>query len=197
MIGGRVLALDLSVANTGVARAVIGVTTAVSANTWTPGKLRGHERRRWLMRQLVDTVTTFRPDIVVIEWLPRGAGGKASMGALMDLAGLHTLVEYYLTSRVPVVYVHPTGIKTYALGKGSGAGTDKDAVLLAVERRYGDLVQIVGNDQADALTLLAMALHYYGSPLASVPVANTRRLNVVCDLEGNSIDWPVLSVEAS
>jgi crossover junction endodeoxyribonuclease RuvC len=85
--------------------------------------------------------------------------------------------------KIPCVVVSPSQLKTYALGKGSGKGTDKDWVLAAVVRRYLE-VAIAGNDEADALVLAAMAADHYGHPVVTVPETHRRALATV--------SWPDL-----
>lgn len=170
-----VLGLDLSLQATGVCLAGHG---RIQVSTITTGTSSGHSRRRTILNTIAGLVTGNRPDLVVIEDLPAHAG-KASATSIVALAELHGIVKFWLHPRVPYTLVNVVHAKQYALGKGSGAGTSKDQVLLAVERRYGSLIQIFTNDEADALVLAAMALHNYGQPLAPVPVTHTAGMRKV------------------
>jgi Holliday junction resolvasome RuvABC endonuclease subunit len=163
-----VLGLDLSLQATGVCLAGNG---QIQVSTITTGTSSGHNRRRTILNTIAGLVTSREPDLVVIENLPPHTG-KAGATTLIALAELHGIVKFWLEPRVPYTLVHVAHLKQYALGKGSGPGTSKDQVLLAVERRYGGLVQIFTNDEADALVLAAMALHSYGQPLAPVPATH-------------------------
>lgn len=179
----RVAALDLSLTGTGIA---YYDSRGIDVSTVDTSRLAGHRR----LNEILVAVAALRYcNVVVIEDVFRGLKGDASI----KLAGLHYLVRHWLwLSRIPYVLVTNAHLKLYAVGKGSGPGTDKDAVLLAVERRYGQLVTIADNNQADAFVLLAMALDHYGHPLAAVPATHRAALSKVGDyLDG----WPVLDAE--
>ena len=55
-------------------------------------------------------------------------------------------------------------LKAYATGKGNSR---KAAVLDAAQKRYGAILP--NDNEADALVLRAMGLHWLGQPLAEVP----------------------------
>lgn len=99
----------------------------------------------------------------------------ASEGAgTWDRAGLWWLVTARLTGAgLNVVEVPPSNVKQYALGKGGGAGTGKDEVLAAVIRRYLPVVEVPGNNEADALLLAAMGARFTGSPIEPGPLPAT------------------------
>lgn len=178
----RVAGLDLSLTGTGIATYAGGHLTV---RTIDGRRLEGHKRLQTILTAVSGLL---HYDLVVIE-----DGFAANSGTTTRrLAELHGLVKHWLWLRnIPYVLVNPTGVKIYSLGKGSGKGTDKDAVILAVERRYGHLVTVSDNDQADALVLLALALEHYGQPLVTVPETHTRALAKV-------VGWPALEgVEAS
>lgn len=176
----RIGALDLSL--TGTALADYDAWSGVTVSTVDTTKLDGHRR----LHEILVAVAALRTcHLVVIEDVFRGLKGDASI----KLAGLHYLVRHWLWLQgIPYVLVTNAQLKLFAVGKGSGPGTDKDAVLLAVERRFGDQVKVANNNEADAFVLLAMALEYYGRPLADVPVTHRAALRKV---EG----WPVLNAE--
>lgn len=101
-------------------------------------------------------------DLVVVE----GPAYSRAEAGVWDRAGLWWLVIARLTGAgLNVVEADPTAVKTYALGKGGGAGTGKDEVLAAVIRRYIDVVQVPGNNEADALVLAAMGARFCGFPI--------------------------------
>lgn len=172
----RVAGLDLSLTGTAIATIAGG---DITLRTIDGRRLEGHKR---LQTILTAVSALLHYDLVVVE-----DGFVANSGTTTRrLAELHGLVKHWLWLRgIPYVLVNPTGVKTYALGKGSGSGTDKDAVILAVERRYGHLVTVGDNNQADALVLAAIALEHYGQPLAAVPETHKRALAKV-------VGWPAL-----
>jgi hypothetical protein len=63
--------------------------------------------------------------------------------------------------------IAPTCVKLYALGKGGGANTGKDAMVLAAERHLAHWCnrKIENNNEADALWLLAMLADLTQYPL--------------------------------
>lgn len=172
----RIAGLDLSLTGTGIATHAGGDLTT---RTIDGSRLTGHKR----LQTIMTAVGELRHyDLVVIEDVFQAGRGDTSI----RLAELHGLVKHWLWLRgIPYVLVHNTAVKTYALGKGSGAGTTKEAVVLAVERRYGGFVTVSDNNQADALVLLAMALERYGVPLVDVPPTHQRALSKVTG-------WPAL-----
>ena len=118
-------------------------------------------------------------DLVVVE-----GPSYASEGAgTWDRAGLWWLVVGRLTGAgLPVVEVPPSNVKMYALGKGNGASTGKDEVLAAVIRRYLPVVEVPGNNEADALVLAAMGARFTGAPIepgGDLPAANLRAMTTV------------------
>jgi len=176
----RILALDLSLTGTGIA--AIGADRRLRLSTVDGTRTDGHRRLQHIHATIAGTVLVVEPQLVVIEDIYQGLKGATAL----QLAGLHTLVRHWLWLRgVPYVLVNNTWLKQYALGKGSGPDTGKDAVLLAVERRYGLLAVVGDNNQADALVLLAMALDHYGHPLAPVAAKHRAALAKVRD-------WPAL-----
>lgn len=76
-----------------------------------------------------------------------------------QLAGLRAVLEYGLmVRRVPIAQLHNTKVKQYATGHGGASKT------MMVDTAKGELVDLgdpEDDNQADALWLLAMALHHY------------------------------------
>lgn len=178
-------ALDLSLTGTAVAHH--HPDGSITVETVDTSRLDGHRR---LAEILLHVAKLRYCRMVVIEDVFKGLKGDAAL----KLAGLSYLVRHWLwIVGVPYTLVTNAHLKQYATGKGSGAGSDKDAVVLAVERRYGGRVQIRNNNEADALTLLCMALDHYGMPLADVPAVNRAALVKVGEyLSG----WPVIDPES-
>lgn len=173
----RVAALDLSLASTGIACThdskgqprLFARTVAPPRSPSKPTSM-DHARVHKVFTAVRNTVLC-QPDLVVIEWLPQFEGhGDASL----RLAELHGVVRHWLWGRrIPVADVRPTHLQMYATGKGRAT---KQEVREAVTGRYGGLLHIGTDDEADAVTLLAMGLHANGQPLADVPDANRKAL---------------------
>lgn len=181
MIGHRIAALDLSLTGTGIA--VREPDGTVHTRTVDGTRLTGQRR----LHEILAAVADLRDcAVVVIEDYNLGAlKGKAAL-QVVELQGL---VRHWLWLRdVPVVLAQPAQLKLYALGKGGGPNSGKEAVLLAVERRYGLLAAVGDNNQADALVLLAIALEHYGHPLAPVPATHRAAL---AKIQG----WPDLPTD--
>ena len=103
-------------------------------------------------------------------------GGYPSLRALTQasLASLRSVLVYGLWQRgVKTITVQPKTLKVYATGI---CGSDKGEVLRAVKARYGHLVATSNHNEADALTLLAMAFDQYEWPLVEVPPECRRAL---------------------
>jgi len=186
----RLAALDLSLTATGAAwthdwwgNPQLGVRTIKTSHE-------GHQRLASILTEIA-AICRNRPALVLIEALPMVSGtGKTAL----LLAELHGLVKQMLWgNNIPYVLVQPTHIKQFATGWGAAhkdratgekVPVGKDAVLLAVERTYGDLITVRNNDEADAFTLLALAALRYGQQLAPVTV---RQAAVT-----SKVDWPQL-----
>lgn len=185
----RIVALDLSLRATGIA-----VThdskgePRLACRTVTPRKYPtdtaiDHQRLHETFRA-IETAVACKPDLVVVEWLPQFDGkGDASL----RLAELHGATKHWLWShRHTYVDVKPVHLKMYATGSG---GANKQQVREAVTARYGRLLHIGTEDEADAVTLLAMALDAYGRGLAPVSSAQGRGVT--------GVNWPDLKRAAA
>lgn len=182
----RVVALDLSLTATGIA-----VThdqagePRLSCRTVTPRKYPSataiDHRRLHHTFEAIAAAVACKPDLVVIEWLPQFTGhGDISL----RLAELHGAIKHWLYSRkLTYVDVNPTHLQMYATGKGRAT---KEEVRAAVTARYGRLLHIGSYDEADAVTLLAMASDAYGQGLAPVTSAQGRGVTAVT--------WPDLDL---
>lgn len=198
----RIVGLDLSLTATGLARVETGAGANVVGLHGKPiipatvevrrigSKAPAHKKgdpppsigsRSLRLRRLAGQITEqcAGADLVVVE-----GPSYASEGAgTWDRAGLWWLVVARLTGAgLNVVEVPPSNVKMYALGKGGGAGTGKDEVLAAVIRRYLPVVEVPGNNEADALVLAAMGARFIGAPIepgGTIPAANAKALTAV------------------
>ena len=122
-----------------------------------------HERIitiKWQIRDIVRDLEQL-PSLAVMEEQPYGASG----GSAIDRAGLwwHVYDMLYALG-IPILAVNVAKVKKYALGKGSGAGTDKDQVMAAAIRRYVD-IPISNNNESDAWILTCIGKRLLGEPL--------------------------------
>lgn len=167
-ITSYILGVDLSLTATGIAQ----LDTAgreFTTTTLDPGKRTGLDRLDWIVERLAG--------LAVGSWYVAMEGPAfASMGQKMqhERAGLWWLAYRELLGWSKVAVIPPSSLKSYALGKGNGKGTDKDAMMLATARRFptfdGD------NNQADALWLAHAAADHLGVPLIDMPAANRASL---------------------
>ncbi|GIF08704.1 crossover junction endodeoxyribonuclease RuvC [Actinoplanes siamensis] len=180
----KVIGLDLSLTGTGIAATHTGqgeprlwCSTRTPARRPTLTKIDHHRLHEAV--SLVMGAARCRPDVVAIEEPILVDKGNTTL----RLTELHGAVKHWLWARsIPYIDVHLTKVKTFATGNG---GAKKDAVLASMIATYGRLVHIGTDDEADALSLLAMTLDAYGQPLAEVPDSHRRALN--------GIRWPDLA----
>jgi crossover junction endodeoxyribonuclease RuvC len=138
-----------------------------------------HERLEYLRVQVENVLCG--ADLAVIEDMPYGMKGSAVTG----LAGLQWVIRHQAWKmRVPYVVVNVRIREKWITGRGNPG---KDACLIQVLKRFPD-VEVSGNDEADALTLAAMAADQYGFPLAKMPASADEQLAKVA--------WPALVVVA-
>lgn len=158
----HVVGLDLSLTSTGYAGP--GGTGRIRS------AVNGHPRLAFLLDRIGEI--TAPAELVVVEGPSYGSKGAT----YHQLAGLWWLVAHDLwTAGLPYAVVSPQARAKYATGRGNA---NKDAVLLAVERRF-PWAAVSGNDQADALVLMAMGLDRLGHPLADLPAVNRTALDKV------------------
>lgn len=156
----KVVGIDLSMTSTGIA----------SSRGWTRRiATKPHQfpttfdRLRDIKTRVLDC--TRGADLVVVETLSMGS----QTGQHLTRAGLwHLVMEAVDAADIPWAGVTPTAVKKYATGKGNAG---KDEVLLAVARRFPDW-EVTGNDEADALVLMAMGADYLGRPVVDMPKAH-------------------------
>ena len=170
----RIVALDLSLRATGIAvthdshgRARMSCRTVSPRKT--PSDTAIDHRRLHETFRSIETAVACKPDLVVVEWLPQFDGkGDASL----RLDELHGALKHWLWSHKHLyVDVLPTHLKMYATGNGNAT---KQQVREAVTARYGRYLHIGTEDEADAVTLMAMALDAYGQPLGPSTAAHGR-----------------------
>ena len=159
----KILALDLSLTRTGVAR-WDGVTVIVP-----PQDARGMERLLYLEAAVLDAAAG--AGLVVLEGYSFGSRGRA----VFDIGELGGVVRLALYRRgIPYVDVPPAALKKYATGRGNAS---KEEVLVAAVRRLG--YEGSSTDVADALWLLEMALDFYELRESRVPKTHRAALNGV------------------
>jgi crossover junction endodeoxyribonuclease RuvC len=170
----RIAALDLSLSSTGLARYDIGEGGITTHRI--RGRGDGMPRLHGLREETCGLVGPV--DLALIEAPAFSRNGQGTRAAA-EWAGVLKLALY--EAGIPVLLVHDGHIKKYATGKGNA---EKDAMLIEALRRMPNQL-ITGNDEADALWLLQMALAHYGLPHVQMPKAN----RVVLD----KIAWPALA----
>lgn len=169
----RICGLDLSLTSTGFARIAGGHAVVARLQ---PGKRKGHDRLQYLLGEILDRCDDAA--LVVIEGPSYGSTG----GREHERGGLWWMVAHALwLRRVPYCVIPPAVLKKFAAGSGNAS---KDLVLASVIRRY-PAVPVDGNDTADALALAAAGAHWYGCPLAQVPLLQSAALS--------KAEWPALA----
>lgn len=162
----RVVALDLSLAATGIAVTHDQVgEPRLACRTITP-RARGNRRTMIDHARMSETIGAIqaamncRPDVTVIEE-PLLIAGKGDTS--VRLGELHGAIKHWIWARgYPYVDVHPSHVKQFATGNG---GADKEKVRAAIIASYGQLLHVHTYDEADAVSMLAMARCAYGQPL--------------------------------
>jgi crossover junction endodeoxyribonuclease RuvC len=182
----RIVGLDLSLTNTGVAIIeqrpdvlAVDLHSVSSKGSQSDNLTERHNRLDGLRDRIMGYVGA--ADLAVIEQ----PAFSRTTGSQHDRSGLWWLVMDALhlwgDEGPAVVEVTPGGLKKYATGSGSAG---KDEVLLAVARRYPD-IDVRTNDQADALVLAAMGARHLGHPIDDMPKAHLAAMDAV--------RWPVIA----
>lgn len=145
------------------------------------------------------------PSLVLMEGILLGQ----VTGMVIDLASVRAILAYGLHARGHRLIDHvrkppkvvkgkkvtppnptgrgisPTTLKLFALGKGGGVGTNKDAMVIAAKDQFPD-VDFKNNNEADALWLMEMGRYRYirpgVQPSRPLPDHNLTALT--------TIDWP-------
>ena len=168
----KVLGIDPSLTSTGLALVEGG---RVIRTERVRSKLKGHERVREILIAIRNlAIDDDEVDIVGIE----GPAFRAKGSSVVQIFGLWGIITHKLWEwKVPYYVVPPSNRMKYATGKGQ---ISKDEVLAAVIDRYRDLVQVTGNDVADALIVAAMGARHFEEPLeSSLPQTHLKALEGV------------------
>ena len=153
----RSVGLDLSLTGTGIASIGEFGFDAVDTIKTPAAKIKGHPRLTKILDGIVGHC--LGADLVVVE----GPSFASQGNALHQMGGLWWLVAHRLhTLDIAYRVASPSQVKKYATGKG--AGVDKDAVLLAVSKRY-PTADIANNNEADAVVLAAIGKRLLGEPV--------------------------------
>jgi crossover junction endodeoxyribonuclease RuvC len=131
--------------------------------------------------QAVQASVVCRPDLVVVE-KPLQVAGQGDTS--VRLGEIHGAIKHWLFAKgLTYVDVNLVHVKQYATGKGNAQKRD---VLAAIIARYGQLLHVHTDHEADAVSLLAQALDAYGQPLASVPPNHAKAVHAT--------KWPQLDL---
>lgn len=173
---GQVIGLDTSMTSTGTA-------AIVTSDPWSgDGAVGGIRTKRhrsakksdgWddldrritsITASVLDWAHVHRgglPALVLIEEPTYGAPGASSH----ERSGLWwTLYRAFRERNCTVVGINSTHRKMYATGYGNGPNASKDSVLAAAIKRYQQ-IDIRGNDEADAVILMALGMRWLGAPI--------------------------------
>jgi Holliday junction resolvasome RuvABC endonuclease subunit len=178
-----VMALDLSLAATGLAwwrDGVVGVTTIRTwrsdhdVNGWADA-LRHHRIMRDMVRYVPELVG--RDGTVLCAKEARLDSKEVAGSSLLDLAGLHAVVDHAVAMRqVPIVKLNLAYPKIYLCGNGKA---DKPAMLAAAQLAFGPKLLVANHNEADALAVLAATMDAYDHPIIEVPATHRRFLDRV------------------
>lgn len=116
-------------------------------------------------------------DLVAMEGLANYGAKHGSTS--LDLAGLHWIVRQLLWANGYSYVVIPAPVRAKWLTGNGNAG--KDECLAAAIKRF-PMADIRDNNQADAITLAAMAAAHRGCPLVTMPASSDEQLA--------KITWP-------
>jgi Holliday junction resolvasome RuvABC endonuclease subunit len=169
----KVLALDLSISATGIARPDGALST-----------IRTKATGDWRLQDLRDAVGNLidetGPTLVVFEDLPMGIRNAAA-GALGMLHGaIRVAILDYLT--LPWLTITPATLKTYATGRGNAPKPD---LRMELYKRTG--LDVADDNQVDAWWLRALAHDLCGEPLLDLPKTHRRALD--------KLEAPILTQE--
>jgi len=176
----RILAIDSSLTGTGLTRidvsnhavatdhGTIHHADIVTATVRAPGPGKDKSKRA-MIRRVNRLIEQIEPafegvDYVGMEALAYSAGNSSAWvlayvwGRVIELCEKHD---------VPLTLVGTSQVKKFALGKGSGPGTDKDHVLAAALKLF-PTADIDGNNEADATVVGAVVCQQLGLPILPV-----------------------------
>lgn len=148
--------------------------------TLKPGDLSGLPRLRWLRDAVGGVVRHLQAHgplhLAVVEGMyPTGEKYVQERAALFWWT-----VDVVDALGVPVAIAPPQQLKMLATGKGSGAGSDKPAVVAAARDRLG--YRGTDHNEADAVWLAELGYVKLGHPHVRLPEQHTRALK--------SVAWP-------
>ncbi len=175
------LGIDPSLTATGLALLSEGRPVV---ETLKPGKMRGHERMRWILQGVAFRTFPLAPDLVVIEGPSYGsAGGQRGHH---ERAGLWWLIAHQLHMRgIPYAVMAPKARALYATGNGNAG---KELVIECMRLRLPD-VEIRDDNQADALALAVAGADHLGVVVPQGPGRYRSALR--------KVDWPALPSDES
>jgi Holliday junction resolvasome RuvABC endonuclease subunit len=125
-----------------------------------------YERIRALADDIVSAADPLIGDVLAIEGL--AFAGRGSSVDRLHYAWHRTVERLSRHVSGGVLIVTTNQVKQLATGKGNA---DKDAVLLATERRIPQ-AQVRGNDEADAVWIAVGASVLHGEPVIDLPAAH-------------------------
>ena len=174
-----VYGLDLSLTST-------GISNGFTAEALIPRQLTGHDRLEFHRRSVHERIPD-ETSLVVMEGPAMSVGYRPGVEEMTYLRGL---VKHDLwRRRIPIAICYPLHRIIYATGVANPAKNypasqrktaAKGMVRDAVVERYGVPCDGRGRyDQADAVILAAMGLHWLGYPLMVLPDTHRRALDGV------------------
>jgi len=115
----------------------------------------GIDRNTFICSEIIQTINSFEPDIIVVEGYSLNMRNAASVIPLVELGGLlrflmHLDGHHWLDPRA-------TELKKFITGKGN---CEKDMIMMTVLQRWGHAS--ANNNTADAYGLACMGLAYRG-----------------------------------
>lgn len=183
----RIVGIDLSLTSTGLCF-IYGSAIDELSNLKSTGKkgdtLYQRSERLWVLgTNIMEEVTSFDPDLVVIEAPSFGS----RFGSPHDRSGLWwAIVGGLRHDGFDVAEVAPTARAKYGTGKGNAK---KDVVEAFVRERYQHLAprRIANNDECDAILLAAMGARQLGEPI-EIDEASEPNAPMLAAMDG--VLWP-------
>jgi crossover junction endodeoxyribonuclease RuvC len=151
-----VLALDVSLAHTGYARADLA-TGEITKGLVEPVDVNGMPRLAFLRDQLLKLAEPTHRTLVLIEGYAYAAKGQAVI-SLGELGGVLRLALY--EAAIPVIEISPAQVKKFTTGKGNAP---KNIMLKEVFKRFN--VDIDDDNIADAFALVQLGCALVDRPL--------------------------------
>lgn len=163
-----VLGVDPSLTSTGLASVVWrdGDPEPVITTQAVRPTLRGHARRRYIVRKIVLVAKEY--DVVGMESPSYGSNGKGHS----EVQGLWWMIRTALwEAGIPVALIAPATRAKYATGKGGGPDAAKPRVHAAT-RGLWPTIPLKTTDEADALLIAAITARVAGRPFDAQPPAD-------------------------